>query len=366
MSVFTVSLRSLSSRRARVILQYARAHALCACRNPLWGWPCGGERAAHNSSSVCDVVRLRRHLFATSSLSVIRRTFANLRYRLSTSRAFWTSLPPPPRATVATRLRQTSLSVSGPNAMRRALGRSRRGSSWWSTPPPGRGRGTGWGKNPFGARREQGVCRWMMPPTGEIPAPSGAAVTITCQRACSRLVVTGVRSGPSPIVRCREVLVAAPVSGPERTNASWRRLWSVPIARPFATRVGNAWQSLLPPLPQTLGVLVWLPRRRLPMVARGVWARGKSHIPQSPFAAKSPSTTSSYLLYLSSYFFVVLFANASVVPDLQLGRLRPAPCLPPLAPCKRPAAAPQRKFWFSFVFLRHALMLAVPSSSSPP
>ena len=119
----------------------------------------------------------------------------------------------------------------------------------------------------------------MTPPTGEIPAPSGAAATTTCQRACSRLVVAGVRSGPSPIVRCRGVLVAAPASGPERTNALWRRLRSVPVARPFATRAGNAWQSLLPPLPRTLGVLVWLLRAWLPMVARGVWARGKLQNP---------------------------------------------------------------------------------------
>ena len=200
---------------------------------------------------------------------------------------------------------------------------------------------------------------------GEIPAPSSATATTTCQRACSRLVVTGVRSEPSPIVRCWEVLVAAPASGPERMNALWCRLRSLPVARPFATRAGNAWQSLLPPLPRTLGVLVWLPRRRLPMVAQGVWARGELHIPQSPFALQSASTTLLYLLYFTSYFFVVLFANAFIVPNLRLGRLRPALCLPPLAPSASPAAAPQRKFWLP-VIVRQALTLAVPRSLSPP
>ena len=181
MLVFTVSLQFLLSCRARVVPQYARAHALCACRNPPWGWPCGGERTAHNLSSIYDVVRLRHHPFATLSLSVVCRTYANLRYRPSTSRAFRTSPLPPLRATVVTRLCRTILLVSRPNATRRALGQSRRGSLWWSTPPPGRGRGTGWERNPFGARREQGVCRWMTPLTGEIPALSGAAVTTTCQ-----------------------------------------------------------------------------------------------------------------------------------------------------------------------------------------
>ena len=213
------------------------------------------------------------------SIPVVRHTYANLQYRPLTFLVVRTSPLPPPQATVATRLCRASLSVSGPSVTRRALGQSRRGSLWWSTPPPGRGRGTGSGRNPFGAPREQGVCRWTTPLTEETPAPSGAAATTTCQRACSRLVVAGVRSGPSPIVRCRGVLVAAPASGPERTNASWRRLRSVPVAHPFATRAGNAWQSLLPPLPRTLGVLVWLPRRRLPIVARGVWARGELHIP---------------------------------------------------------------------------------------
>ena len=242
-----------------------------------------------------------------SSIPVVRRTYANLQYRPLIFLFIWTSPPPPPWATVATRLRQASLLISGPSATRRALGQSRRGSSWWSTPPPGRGRGTGSGSNPFGAPREQGVRRWTTPPTGIIPAPSGAAATTTCQRACSRLVVVGVQSGPSPIVCCRGVLVAAPASGPEQTNASWRRLRSVPVAHPFATCAGNAWQSLLPPLPWTLGVLVWLLRRQLPMVARGVWARGELHIPQSPFAVQLASTTLLYLSYLSSYFSVLYF-----------------------------------------------------------
>ena len=53
----------------------------------------------------------------------------------------------------------------------------------------------------------------------------------------------------------------------------------------------------------------------------------------------------------TSYFFLLyFFANAFIVPDHWLGRLHPAPCLPPLAPFKRPAAAPQCKFWLSFVF----------------
>ena len=244
----------------------------------------------------------------TSSIPVVRHTYANLRYRPSTFRAFRTSPPPPPRATVVTRLRRTSLSVSGPSATRRALGQSQRGSSWWSTPPPGRGRGTGWEKNPFSAQREQGICRWMTPPMGEIPAPSGAAATTPCQRAYGRLVVVAVQSGPSLIVRCRDVLVAAPASGPKRTNALWRRLQSVPVAHLFVTRAGNAWQSLLPPLPRTLGVLVWLLCAWLPMVARGVWASGKLHLPQSPFAVQSASTTKSYLSYLSSYFSVLYFS----------------------------------------------------------
>ena len=297
-------------------------------------------------------------------IPVVRCTLANLRFRPSTFCAFQTSPLPLPRATVATRLRQISLSVSGPSAMR-ALGQSRQGSSWWSTPPPGRGRGTGWEGNPFGAPRELGVYRWTTPLTGEIPALSGAAATTTCQRTCGRLVVAGVQAGPSPIVRCWEVLVVAPASGPERTNALWRRLQSVPVACPFATPVGNAWQSLLPPLPQTLGVLVWLLCTRLPMVAQGVWARRKLHIPQSPFAVKSASTTLLYLSYLSLYFFVILFANAVVVPDHRLGRLCRAPCLPPLALFESPAAAPQREFWLPVV-IRHALMLAVLRSSLLP
>ena len=230
-----------------------------------------------------------------SSIPVVCCTYANLRYRPSTFRTFQTSPPPPPWATVATRLHRASLSVSGSSATRRALGQSRPGSLWWSTPPPGRGRGTGWEKNPFSAQREQGICRWMTPPTGEIPALNGAAVTTPCQHACGRLVVVGVRSGPSPIVRCREVLVAAPASGPERTNALRRRLRSVPIACPFATGAGNAWQSLLPLLPRTLGVLVWLLRARLPMVAQGVWARGKLHLPPIPFCCQ-----------VAKYNFVVL------------------------------------------------------------
>ena len=53
----------------------------------------------------------------------------------------------------------------------------------------------------------------------------------------------------------------------------------------------------------------------------------------------------------TSYFFLLyFFANAFVVPDHRLGRLHPAPCLPPLAPFERPAAAPQCKFFLSFVF----------------
>ena len=168
----------------------------------------------------------------------------------------------------------------------------------------------GWGKNPFGAQRELGVCRWMMPPTGETPALSGATATTPCQRVCSRLIIAGMQSGPSPIIRYWEVLVAAPASGPERTNALWYRLQSVPVAHPSATPVGNAWQNLLQLLPWTLGVLVLLSYAWLPMVAQGVWAGGKLHIPQSPFAVKSPSTTLSYLWYFLLYFLSFRLANA--------------------------------------------------------
>ena len=107
--------------------------------------------------------------------------------------AFQTS-PLLPQATVVTRRRRASPSVSWPSAMRRALHRSQQGSSWWLPPPPGRGRGMGWERNPFSAQRELGVYRWTTPPAGEIPAPSGAAAITPCQRACSRLVVAGVRS----------------------------------------------------------------------------------------------------------------------------------------------------------------------------
>ena len=131
--------------------------------------------------------------FAKSSIPVVRCTHANLRYRPSTFRAFQTS-PLPQQATVATRLRRASPSVSGPSATRRALGQSPRGSLWWSPPLLRRGRGTGWGRNLFGAQREQDVCRWMTPLTREIPAPSGAAATTPCQHACSRLIIAGVRS----------------------------------------------------------------------------------------------------------------------------------------------------------------------------
>ena len=316
MSVFTVSPRFLVSRRTYVVLLYACAYALCALAAIFRG---GGPAVESAQRTICC-------LFTTLSLSVVHHTLANLQYRLLTFRVFWTS-PLPQRATVATCIRRASLSVSKPSAMRRALGRSRRGSLWWSPPPPGRGRGTGSGSNPFGAPREQGVRRWTTPPTGIIPAPSGAAATTTCQRACSRLVVAGVRSGPSPIVRCRGVLVAAPALGPEWTNALWRRLRSVPVARPFTTPAGNAWQNLLPPLPRTLGVLVLLSRLRLPMVAQGVWAHGKWYIPQSTFAVKSPSTALSYLSYFPSYFLSFVFANArcSSRPSHQQSPPRPFP-----------------------------------------
>ena len=140
-----------------------------------------------------------------------------------------------------------------------------------------------------------------MPPTGEIPAPRGAAAMTPCQCACSRLVVAGVRSGPSPIVRCREVLVMAPESGPEWTNALWHRLQSVPVACPFATPTGNAWQNLLPPLPRTLGVLVSLSRLRLPMVAQGMVARCKSACSPIPF-----SFCHRHIVQLTSYCVVLL------------------------------------------------------------
>ena len=60
-------------------------------------------------------------VLAMSPIPVVHCTHANLRFRLSTFRAFWTSPLPLPWATVVTRLRRTSLSVSGPSATRRAL-----------------------------------------------------------------------------------------------------------------------------------------------------------------------------------------------------------------------------------------------------
>ena len=141
----------------------------------------------------------------------------------------------------------------------------------------------------------------MTPPTGEIPAPSGAAATTPCQRVCSRLVIAGVRSGPSPIVHCWEVLITAPASGPEWTNTLWRRLRSVSIARPFVTPAGNAWQNLLPPLPRTLGVLVLLSRLQLSMVAQGVVARCKSACSPIPF-----SFCRHCIVRLTSYCVVLL------------------------------------------------------------
>ena len=96
----------------------------------------------------------------------------------------------------------------------------------------------------------------------------------------------------------------APASGPEQTNALWHKLWSVAIARSFATPAGNAWQNLLPPLPQTLGVLVLLLRLRLPMVARGLLAHGKLHIPQSPFLLLSSHYTTYIVCIVLSLFWI--------------------------------------------------------------
>ena len=86
------------------------------------------QRRQFATLSVCDIVYLRR----CPSLSyVVCRTYANLRYRQSTSPpGFWT-LRPQRWATVATCLRQTSPSVSGPSATRKALGQSRWVTLWW-------------------------------------------------------------------------------------------------------------------------------------------------------------------------------------------------------------------------------------------
>ena len=137
MSVFTVSPRFLVSRRTHVVLLYARAHASYALAAILRG---GGPAVESAQRTICC-------LFATSSPSIVHCTLANLRYRPLIFRVFRTS-PPPQRAMVVTRLRRASLLVSEPSATRRALGRSRQGSSWWSPPPPGRGKGTGWEKTP--------------------------------------------------------------------------------------------------------------------------------------------------------------------------------------------------------------------------
>ena len=81
------------------------------------------------TSSVCNVVRLRRRL---SLLYIVHCMHANLRYRQSTSPpGFWTSRPQR-WATVVTRLQQTSPLVSGPSVTRKALGWSRWATSWWS------------------------------------------------------------------------------------------------------------------------------------------------------------------------------------------------------------------------------------------
>ena len=135
--------------------------------------------------SAAILQRTTCRLFAMLFQPVVCCIRANLHYRPSTFLVVRTS-PLLPRAMVATCLCQISLSVSGPSAMRRALGQSRWGSLWWSSPPPGRGRGTGWERNPFGAQRELGVYRWMTPPMGEIPAPSGAAAMTPCIRATIR------------------------------------------------------------------------------------------------------------------------------------------------------------------------------------
>ena len=163
------------------------------CHDPRWGWPCGGERgdlAAHNLSSICNVVHLRRRPFGTSSIPVVRHMNANLRYRQSTFLRSST-LRLQRRATVVTRLRRASPLVSAPSATRRDLGQSRWASSWWSPPAPGRGRGTGWTSFHVGARRGPGVFLRRTLLTVAMPAPSGVAMTSRCRRARSRLVIVG-------------------------------------------------------------------------------------------------------------------------------------------------------------------------------
>ena len=152
-------------------------------RNPPWGWPCGGDcgdLTAHDLSPICDVAPF-----------VVRRTYANLRPRQSTFLRSSTSRPQR-RATVVTRLRRASPSVSAPSATRRDLGRSRWASLWWSPPAPGRGRRMGWTSYHVGAQRGPGVFLRKMLLTVAMPAPSGVVTTGRCRCVRSRLVVTGV------------------------------------------------------------------------------------------------------------------------------------------------------------------------------
>ena len=218
------------------------------------------------------------------------------------------------------------------------------------TPPPGRGRGTGWERNPFGARREQGVCRWMTPLTGEIPAPSGAAAATTCQHACSRLVVVGVQSGPSPMYAVRRFLLRCLHQGRSRQMLCGVNSGLCPLhvpLQPARAMLGRASCLRYPGLWESWcgcragGYLWWL----------GGYGHAVSCTSPNPLLPSSRQvrlcrTCRTLRRTFLSYFF----ANAFVVPDHQLGRLHPAPCLPPLAPFECPAATPQRKFWLSFVF----------------
>ena len=166
-----------------------------------WEWPCGGDcgdLVAYDLSPICNVAPF-----------VVRCTHADLRPRQSMFLRFSTSRPQR-RATVATRLRQASPLVSQPSMTRRGLGRSQWATSWWSPPTPGRGKGTGWAHCQFGAQREPVIFLQKTIPTTATPAPSGVVMTGRCWRACSRLVIARVRSGPSLIVRCWGVPAVAP------------------------------------------------------------------------------------------------------------------------------------------------------------
>ena len=68
----------------------------------------------------------------------------------------------------------------------------------------------GWAHCQFGAQREPIVFLRKTILTTAMPAPSSVVMTGPCRRACSRLIVIHVQSGPSPIVRCWGVPAVAP------------------------------------------------------------------------------------------------------------------------------------------------------------